>query len=195
MIRASLATIMITIGLVMCSCTHYYSLGDQVFTSRDDAEERHNEQIKHTLEGVHRTPDPVGGTALLVIPTLKALERSGILMTSGSRDDLSDNQIEYLRDFSMREYEAFYSILVKRGIFDDVVLLKSENPQKESFKGHDFLIYLFNPDPSVSGWYIKGSNWPSAQIVRMEGTDRLSRTMSWLDSIQRLALSKQKDRG
>jgi hypothetical protein len=89
----------------------------------------------------------------------------------------------------MREYEALVNALKQRNIFSDVVMKKSTNPQGESVEGYDFIMYLFNPDPTVAGWYIRGHNWTASQKIRMEGDDRLARTMSSLDSIEELARS------
>jgi len=178
------------LAVTLVGCMKQYMIGDEVFYSREQADLRHNEQINHTLLGIHPTKTPVDGTALISLPILEEIERTGIRVIAGSRSAIPSWQKEYLCDFLMREYEAMVNALKQRGIFDDVIMTKSADPPGVSMEGYAFLIYLFNPSSGVAGWYIKGQDWVGPQAVRMEGNDRLAKTLSWLASIEELAHNK-----
>ena len=175
------------LAVTLVGCMKKYMIGKEVFTSRDQADLRHNEMINHTLLGIHPTRNPVGGTVLVSLPTPETIERTGITVISGSRTAIPNWQKDFLRDFLMREYEAMVNALKQRGIFNDVMLIRSDDPPGVSMEGYEFLIYLFNPSAGVAGWYMRGRDWSGPQVIRMEGNDRLAKVLSWLESIEELA--------
>lgn len=184
-----LRTLLLFLTMGGCASTTY-RVGDQTFPSREEAESAHQEQIRNTASMIHTTTTPAGGNVLVSLPTLKKIEQSGIKVTAGSKKGLSDDVIGYLCNFMMREYEALANALKLRNIFSEVTTKYSDNPQNESITGYKFLIYLYNPDPGTAAWYIKADDWAEPRIVTMQGTNRLEKTLSWLDNIEKLAHNK-----
>jgi hypothetical protein len=161
-------------------------VGDRHFTSRAAAEREDEEQLNQITMGIAPTTAPVGGRALVVIPSADCIEHYGIKVTAGR---LSRDQIEYLKQIIMNGREAVCFDLQRRQIFNEVTLKHANNPKSTPISGYDFLVYLDNPSPGSAQWYFKANGSDAAQPVVMD-SDRLfgvPRTVSWLDSVENLA--------
>jgi|TARA_Y100000294_G_scaffold59281_1_gene56054 hypothetical protein len=173
-----------------------YHVGQERFTSREKAEEESDRQLNQTLDGITPIATPVGGRALVVIPSLEKIEQS--ITYTGNRNLISKlksnpDATDYVIQTTMRGYEVMFTSLEKRQIFDELTLEYSNNPQSASLGDHDFLIYLLMvPElvlPSGSSlWYFKSRGDNKAQNVAMDMEKLVGapRTISWLDSIEEL---------
>jgi len=188
--RALLLIVLAGILSAMPGCLYmtkeHYTLGDQVFTSRAEAEIRQRDMLSQTLLGLHRTDTPLGGTALVVLPTRAVIEEKGIKMKSGSRDDLSDDLEEWIAGSLERDLEFTVNAIKQRGIFDEVVLERSASPASRELGTRDYLVYVHLPDPDASSWYAKSRDWTSPKIVPLAtgAVGPLQSTVGWLDNLE-----------
>jgi hypothetical protein len=177
-----------------------YHVGQERFTSREKADQEYDRQLNQTLDGITPIATPVGGRALVVIPSLEKIEQT--LKYTGNRDSISKDMIDYVIQTTMRGYEVMFTSLEKRQIFDELTLEYSNNPQSASLGDHDFLIYLLMvPElvlPSGSSlWYFKSRGDNKAQNVAMDMEKLVGAplTTSWLDSIEELVKTHKLQKG
>jgi len=178
---------LLALGLLNQGCVTTYKVGKKSFGTRAAAEEELAMQINQTLEGITPTTSPVGGSALVAIPTLEHIEQHGIKFT-GNRAVISRNQIDFLKYAQMSARESMVTALKKRQIFDSVTLVHNDAPQFTSLADYDYFIYLYNPSPESAQWYIKSWQSETAEPIVMDMSQPagLPRTLSWLDYIEKL---------
>lgn len=176
---------------LICGCAPAYYVGDQSFKDPGAAEARHRDILDQTLLGISRTESPIGGSALLVLPTRDLIERDGIIMLAGSRSQASEDQIQYIVGYLDREFEFTHEALKRRGIFDDVVLKRSDTPASHDMGSQDYGIYMKFPapdsDPGESEWYVKERNWASPRIVPAAdgAVGRVEAAQGWFDNLEK----------
>lgn len=171
-----------------CAGTDVYTVGGRVTTNMMDAVIEHSRQLDQTLAGILPTTMPVGGRALLAIPTRENMKLSSLTVT-GNQAPFSKERVYFVKTTEMNGREFMFRALQKRGIFRTVTLIRNDDPQSTPIEDNDFLIYLHNPSSDVAGWYIKKRGAATAQPITIDVQQKtgVSRTMSWLDSIDRLA--------
>ncbi len=178
-----------------CASTTTYYVEDQAFADRNEAEIAHRNLLSRTLLDIPRTESPTGGSALVVLPTRDFIEKNGVLMTSGSRKQLSEDDVQYIVGYMDRQFEFAFKTIEQRGIFDDVVLERSDSPESRELGARDYLIYMNLPDSGtdVGTWYVTGQDWTSPQIVpaAVNAVGPAQNALGWLDNLESLVLSER----
>ena len=169
-----------------------YTVGQQSFGSRAEAEQEHARQLNETMIGITPTDSHISSSAVVALPTLEHIEHYGIKFT-GTKAALSRDQIEYIKQTTMNNLEAMYTALQRRRIFDEVTLVHNTRPESTPLGKNEFLVYLYNPSPESAQWYIKarGDEVGSPVIMDMGKSVGVPRTKSWLDSIEAFAKTRQ----
>ena len=143
------------------------------------------------LTGIPPTERPVGGRAMVAIPTVDHIERrlADLGPIVGSRE-----WRDALKRVHMNGYEAMYRCLQRRGIFDEVQLVHNDHPESAPFGHLNFLIYMRNATCNPLGaepeqWYIKTEGQQTGHPIAMDMAqpEALPRILSWLDSVAELA--------
>lgn len=174
-----------------CAGPVVYTVGGKTTTLMPEALAEHSRILNNTLTGILPTTMPLGGRALLAIPTSDSMKLSKLTVT-GNQDPLTVEERFFIKTTEMNSREFMFNALQRRGIFRMVTLVRNDDPQSTPLEDNDFLIYLHNPSPDVAGWYIKKRGATTAQpiTINLQQKPGVPRTMSWLDSIDHLASAR-----
>jgi len=161
-----------------------YKIGNRTFSSTIEAEQFQAQQINQTIIAISPTNTPVGGRALIAIPTSELIEKEYIKIIGSS--SINKESLESLKKVIMNSLESIHAALERRKIFNKVTLVHSNNPSQMFFEGYDFLIYNRSTSYGKNKWYIKNHYQGEGAFVKVEKgvSDSFSFTLSLLDSIE-----------
>lgn len=129
-----------------------YTIGNEEFRSASEALQRQKDLFSNVIKEIKPTQKPVGGTALIAIPSDAEIQNNYIIHGIKSRQE----QIDFVIAASGNNSLFIANAIAKRRIFDSVSVVKHNgNPASYPIGNSDFII--FN---DVDGWFIKGKSKP-----------------------------------
>jgi len=173
--------------LLGCTKQVYFNSWGQTFTSKGEALSHQKKVQNSILADITPTDKPIGGRALFVYPSRELLEEKGISVTSGTRKNLTKEQIEYTVEFMFEDVRYLADAIHRRKIFNEVDFHVSSTPGATSIRNYDFLIYMEFRMTGVGEWYFKRKESKSPKVWIWSipaGLTGLSRILSICDSLQ-----------
>jgi hypothetical protein len=177
-------------SLLMCilflvSCGAHYTYNNVKYGTKEEALAAQSQNQQEIQKQIIPTKNKYGGNSLFLIPSLNSIMATGIKKTGKP----SEEQIDYIAQFSMRAYTNMGICLDKRHIFNKVniqdVDYTIQYAQEQKSK-YDVVIYLKMLDPSQAQWmmickpkYIERPIFMDMSTVL--GTPRIN---SWLNNIE-----------
>lgn len=127
-----------------------YTIGNEEFRSASEALQRQTNLFSNIIKEIKPTKNPVGGTALIAIPSDVEIQNNYIQYGIKSRQE----QIDFVIAASRNNSQFIADAITKRRIFDSVSVVKHNGtPASYPMGNSDFII--FN---DVDGWFIKGKS-------------------------------------
>lgn len=182
------------LAIAGCGPTVQYKVGDQVFSSREEAMQRIDQVNNDVLASIPPTERPVHGTVTVAVPTLEQIKDKGVKWT-GSTAQINQATMAEMVDYTgvtiLKALQFMGSAIERRGIFDRVS--RTEDPMPENLQADtcDFLIYYYLVNPEVQGWYVKGKGLSEPKPLILETGKALGvpRTVAWLDNLESVVLA------
>lgn len=181
--------------LTLAGCGLKSNYNGTVYGRPEEALKAYGNDLNDRLAKVKPTNNRIGGKALVSLPGATKLKEIGFAGVKESYPDLSPDVLEKNFEYTAARADAHNGFMAdalkKRGIFDDVTVIRSDAPEKADISGYDYLIYLSVPGPYQDQWYIRfGKNAPMPiyldySIERSPERD-IKRLTSWLMSIEQL---------
>ncbi len=173
--------IIVSLSLLLNSCGMTYKIGEKSFSSSEEALKWQSDMFADYINQITPAPHPVGGIALILIPSDDEIVRNYI--NYGRRS--SKDGIEYIRTATRNSMQLNADAIIRRRIFNSVRIDRHDgNPANVSVGENDFLIF-----GDVDGWSIKGKG--KSQIIpitvdksKSVGMERL---IAFLDAVFRAA--------
>lgn len=162
-----------------------YRIGNEFVSSRTAALERQAELHAGMLRQVQPISSPVGGAALIVLPSGLEIRRNYITYGGGASPDDSNEALKFVITSIQGRFQFVADAIQARHLFDSVaVAFKDGSPAMHPMGEHDFLVFV-----DVDGWFIKGRGTTQPRPVAMDRRRPLSlETLSgFLDGLQREA--------
>ena len=161
-----------------------YRVGKESFNSSSEALQRQAEIFSNTIKEITPTQNPVGGAALIIVPSDLELQKNYIRASSRTSQELLD----YVTTGSRNSSQFIADAIIKRSIFNSVSVARHNgNPAAYPVGNNDFIIFR-----DVDGWFIKGKN--KALIIPLtfdknkpEGVQLIARTEAFLDELHQQA--------
>lgn len=184
----------VAIPLILSSCRPvigYWGYDGDFYDSREGVLNAQRAKMSALLNRVPRTKRPVGGSAVVVLPTAAYVIRS-------FQDDF--NNVKPVTDFdpSYHSYQVtlhmnslqFTADAVKRrGIFDRVTIVSSNSPDSASFN-EDYAI-VFRRHAEKSQWVLKKDHTfaPIGHVIEevSEAMPPFTRLILWLDNVEKIS--------
>ena len=190
---AFMVVIIVTLGGCGLNCNY----NGKVYNSSDKAMKAYSKDLNDRLEKIKQTDKHIGGKALVALPNATILEETCSAGVKENWPDVNPRDSFYRKRiaYTVLRADAHYGFMAdavkKRGIFDDVTVIRSDAPEKADISGYDYLIYLSVSGPYKDQWYLRfGKNAPMPiyldySIERSPERD-IRRTTSWLTTIEQL---------
>ena len=114
--------------------------------------QKNTEIYSNIIKEIKPNQNPVGGAALIIIPSDVEIQKRLIKAFSGTR--VSQEQIDFFTAVSRNAYQFNVDAIAKRRIFDSVSVARHNgNPASYPIGNSDFIIFS-----DVDGWFIKGKS-------------------------------------
>jgi len=186
-------TMLAALTLAGCGGLSYYN--GKAYHNPEEALKAYRADLNDRLASIAPTGNRIGGKALVALPNTAILVEAFL---SGAKENpplFAPEDYEDDLPLTAARADAHYGFMAdalkKRGVFDDVTVIRSDAPEKADIAGYDYLIYLSVPGPYKDQWYIRfGKNAPMPiyldySIERSPERD-VRRTNAWLMSIEQL---------
>ncbi|MFH2120229.1 MAG: hypothetical protein ABIJ25_07535 [Pseudomonadota bacterium] len=179
--------------LTSCATRVQIRVGDSVYNTTEDALKAVREENNRVVSMITPTKNPLEGRALCVLPSKTMIEKKAIKKNDPAKDtDAYAKHIQDFNDFTVSASElsldAQAESLQRRQIFNELKIVKSENPETFTMPGYDFIIYYLIKAPNQAQWFLVFMNKESIPIhADMSLPVGAPRTMSWLNNIEKLA--------
>jgi len=158
-----------------------YTIGNEEFRSASEALQRQTNLFSNIIKDIKPNQNPVGGTALIAIPSDVEIKNSYINYGINTPQKHIDFAIAASGNNSLFIADA----IAKRHIFDSVSVVKHNgNPTSYPMGNSDFMI--FN---DVDGWFIKGKSKPLIIPLMFDKNKPggVQRTEAFLDELSKQA--------
>jgi len=182
-------------ALMLAGCGLKCNYNGKVYGSPDEAMKAYSKDLNDRLASIAPINNRIGGKALVALPNTAILEGTCLAGTLENYPDVDQDDLKERNAYTAARADAHYGFMAdalkKRGVFDDVTIIRSGAPEKADIAGYDYLIYLSVPGPYKDQWYIRfGKNAPMPicldySIERSPERD-IKRTNAWLMSIEQL---------
>lgn len=177
----SVAAMIISLSILLSSCAATYKIGEKSFDSSEEALKWQSDLFADLVNKITPASNPVGGTAVIFIPSDDEIIRNYI--TYGRRS--GKEGMDYVRTAVRTSMQLNADAIIKRRIFNAGLINRHDgNPANIPVGENDFLIFC-----DVDGWFIKSKG--GARIIpipidknKPEGMERLQ---SFLDDVGRAA--------
>lgn len=182
-------SINVVLVLVMCGCTSgLYRYGEQKYYSSASALNAQRDDVANMIANIHPTNNPIGGRALIALPTQKLIEEKGIRITGFATRE----QIDFIVSGVEISVGSMAEALKRRKIFEEVSVSKSDHPETMTSSQHDAIIYWLLASPRQTQWFLKTPSNNKAVPIYMDQSLPLGapRTLSWLDYIEKTAAAQ-----
>jgi len=173
-----------------CSITRY-NYGGKSYSNSEDALAAQKQDVAKTLEGVTKVASPVGGKALVLIPSREVIAENGIVSRRfGLRKPSGSDKLHgFILDSAETGLMARVEAVKRGGVFESVVVgrnladIQSEKP--------DYVVSLETTGQNQWQWYAYRADNVSNKIpVHADGTTKGAENHnSFNDSLRRAVVS------
>jgi hypothetical protein len=176
---------LVIVAMLAFGCSNYYWIGDEAFRSKEKALQRADELNSDCLDSITPTKTPVGGSALVVLPSAARIERTGIKIGGSVSEDI----VDFEATAYVKNVQSMADAIKKRSIFDKTDIVSSDAPETSDFNGHNYLVYLYLESPDVFQWYMKSRTAPEPQPLPLDTGKSVgsARTIAWLNTVEQTA--------
>jgi len=173
--------------LAACITTKYY-YANIPYDTPEAALKVAQETCNRNVSVINPTENPLGGRALCVLPSRKLIEKSG---KSGTKIYRTPKPEAFNHWVSLNEIDqdGMAEALRKRQIFNDVKIVKSDDPEMFTIPDYEIIIYSVIKEPDQMQWFLKISpnKGPFPIYIDESLPSGPPRIFSWLKNIEKLA--------
>jgi hypothetical protein len=135
--------------LVLTGCTQY-NYKEQSYGTPDEGLAAIRADLDSILAAVTPVADPLGGSALAVLPTRDALV--SIVQTTGP---VSDEAIDYVVDANDMQLRAIVEGVERGKVFDSLTVQQAYNTESVPYDQYDYKLWLFSDETGAAVWYLQ----------------------------------------
>jgi hypothetical protein len=185
------AFVLLALFLVISCSRIIFKYGGKNYETADLAIESQKAAMESVLKNIPKTSSPVGGSVSIILPSASYIQNNFVTLRGKiSSEDLKRQMEEYITTILYNGYKATGESVERRGIFDTIFYLQSENPEKTPFK-EDYAILLIKNMEGKGQWFMKRRKDNPTILIEIENSNTalppLQRTMIWLDKIEKIA--------
>lgn len=169
--------------LLVAGCGGQFKYGDTTYSSREAAVQAVRTDIDAWVAGVTPLSERLGGRALVVVPTRTLIRAHGV---QGGGPLTGEDAAQYVVDTIELGLLGSVEGVRKGAVFDDVTLLRNDNPEDALFDTYDYKLWLFAGGPTTWQWYLSRSGMTERETVSADaGLEGTARVASFNQSIVR----------
>jgi hypothetical protein len=187
--RRILALVIAIISL--CGCQSIYKYKSAQYTSSEAALQAQRDDINEMIAEIKPTNNPLGGKALVVLPSRKLIESKVVkIFTSSPRREW----VEYFVMTIELDNDAKAEVLKRRKIFEEVAVTKSDQPETVMSSDYKIIVYLKLIAYDQMQWYLRTSFADRSFPIYSDNSfpAGMQRTFSWLDYLEKTAAEQLK---
>jgi hypothetical protein len=185
---ASIALLVLCLSAGGCVQQRIYTYAGETYYSPEEclaAQERITEQAIKTVPVAQR---PIAGRLAVTVPSAAILERDGITMKSGRRQDFSKQQVDFLVSSTLKGYDGFVQAFRKSGLFTAVeVLPMGTTPEQAKNQGFDYMLRIYFPVPQYDDWELTNLATGKAESVHPRPQTQLLPQAAYRISLDKLS--------
>jgi hypothetical protein len=149
----SLVWACILVPLLTACATYRY--GGEKFSTAEAALAKQSEHLAKIISDVEPTSSPVHGKALVALPDKVELRRHYVRATK----EAGQPQIDYILAAVEADHDMMVKVIEKRALFDQVTLVRDDDPPNTTIGDNDFLIFR-----DIDGWFFKSKRTAPKRI-------------------------------
>ncbi len=187
--RRILALVIAIISL--CGCQSIYKYKSAQYTSSEAALQAQRDDINEMISEIKPTNNPLGGKALVVLPSRKLIESKVVkIFTSSPRREWVDYFVMTIE----LDNDAKAEVLKRRKIFEEVAVTKSDQPETVTTPDYKIIVYLKLMAYDQMQWYLRTSFAEKSFPIYADNSlpVGMQRTFSWLDYLEKTAAEQFK---
>jgi hypothetical protein len=162
-----------------------YRIGDEHFSSSTAALDRQAELYAGILGQVQPMSSPVGGSALILLPSELEIRRNYIKYGPGTSPEDTNEALKFVVTSTHKNFQFMADAIRKRRLFDSVaVAFQDANPATYPIGEHDFLVFV-----DIDGWFVtdKGGARPRSVAMDRSRPVDLATLSTFLNGLERHA--------
>jgi uncharacterized SAM-binding protein YcdF (DUF218 family) len=171
---------------IVTPTTYTYTYSGKTYSSPQQALDAEQADLDRVIRQVFPTKNPVGGRALVVLPSRSLIEKYGVAKT-GNPAMVSRDMVDFIVSNLDMGYRTMADALRARNIFDEVVVRNDDKPEMYVLPGYDAIIYLALLSQDQAQWYLKlpQQNKEVPIYMDLSRSIGIERVTAWLDNIEK----------
>jgi len=168
-------------GLVACE-TGRYRVDGTSYPTAAAAQDVRSAQLNVILESIGPTSHPLGGKALVALPSRRLIEAT-LAGAPGAWEHIGQDDLEYVEALVEMNMSVYPEAIRRRALFSSVAVVRSDRPELEESSAYRFIIYQ-NFQRGVVRWYLKSPR--GDELIPVYEPKKLQ---SWLEALENKAES------
>jgi len=171
--RLILLAVFSAIPLLLISCSEInYRYNNINFETPEAALAVQKDEIDSILAKINPTENPVGGTAIVILPSKEYIKKSFVGWNGPNpwpkpSQETIEKAYDYNATLLINGLQCVGRAIDKRHIFDNVVITQNDDPEKAVFS-KDFAIILFKNKEGRAQWFVKRKKDIAGNFIPIE---------------------------
>ncbi len=185
--------LILTMYLMLISCAGKvtYNYNNVEYESPETALESQKAEIDTILNKITPTSYPIGGSAVVVLPSKLYAEKNFIVWKGPEpSEEQKVKSTNYIANIILNNWRSRGEALQKRRIFNRVIITNDDDPENASFN-EDIAIVLFKKEGKEQ-WFLRKKDANTILAIEEVSTafPKFQRLMWWLDNVEKMARGK-----
>lgn len=166
-------------SLMLSACTQY-KYNNVSYESRDAAYSAAWTDVQSKINAVPDMGTKVGKSVLVVVPPRDVIQANGVRVTGNPSSEATG----YIVDVLEMGFVTMADVVRKGGLFEQVEVSRSRNPEAEQFAGYDYKLWLLGMNQEQWQWYLTKAGAEGREAISVDrGLSGAARLISFNSGI------------
>lgn len=194
--RSFFCPVLCSLLFMSCASKRSYTYNYVAYEEPEPALAAQKADIDAILSKITPTNHPIGGSAVVILPSVSYLERNFPVVWKGVEpsQEFKEKASNFFATSTINNMRSRGQALEKRRIFDRVVIVNSDNPENASFD-EEIALLLFKKDGEAQ-WFLSKKGRPLSTMIAIPTISTalppVQREILWLENVEKLS---QKESG
>jgi S1-C subfamily serine protease len=141
---------------VLASCTPTYRYDNVSYPSSEVALAAARTDVERRVGAVSESPQKIGGSVLIVLPTRDIIRAQGVVRTGNPREE----QVSYIVEVLELGFKGRAEVVRRGRMFDTAIEVISPNVETEDTRTYDYKLWLHSAASGSWQWYLSKNGNP-----------------------------------
>lgn len=191
LLRFAIRAVLVGLCVTASACQPAYRYGNVSYPTAEAGLAAARADTDAVVATVHQSSNRVGGTAVVIIPSVSRARERGVVKTGNVRPE----HVDYVAKSLVISWSGMGSAVDRAGVFDTVTVVEDDDPEVAA-SNTDWTIWLNLVEPNTAGWYLRKRGGDAREPLPIDtGLQPKDRAAAWAESVGKVARRLSESRG